>query len=117
MALNTLPSSPLPDLPIKTQFKHATRRAQFGDGYEQVGTDGANARIITVTLSWSNINQTERDTIVDFLSEHVPHVPFKYVVKGQGAHVFLCDGWTDTEVDAGYFNVSAVLTEFHGATP
>lgn len=114
--LNTLPSLPLPDLPIKETPEYKVSETQYGDGYKQIAQDGVNATTWRVDLSWSNINQSERDIIVTFLQAHAPAVPFYYTTTNRPQRPYTCKDWSDTEVDAGFYNVVATLIENHGAS-
>lgn len=114
--LNTLPAEPLPDLPIDNSPEYTVSETNYGDGYKIIAEDGINAAAYTVRLTWSNINDTERAALVDFLKAHAPAVPFFYTAHGHPRRTFTCRQWSEREVSAGYHRVSATLTEFHGAS-
>ena len=112
--LNTLPSLPLPDLPIRVAPQYKVSEAQYGDGYSVVAEDGVNAEVLVVNLNWTNINQAERDIVVNFLLAHAPATPFYYTAPNRAQRPYICKEWSDTETDAGYYSVTAKLEENHG---
>ncbi len=61
---------PFTDLIIQTaskRVKFATITAQFGDGYMQRAGDGINKELENWSITWDNLNQTERDIIWAFI--------------------------------------------------
>ena len=114
-ALNTLPATPLPDLPIAVTPAYAVREANFGDGYQMDAPAGVNFRTDKVDLDWSNINLSEFTILNNFFVAHSPSTPFWYTPPNGAQRVFKCRQWSYTRVSSGHYNLRATLTQFHGA--
>lgn len=70
MALAALPTNPAPDGTIDHQFEPNVERIQFGDGYvgRWAGGKGKTSASKTYTFRYTSLNQTERDTIYNFVT-------------------------------------------------
>lgn len=112
MALQTLPSDPSPDVNISSEHKPNIKVAQFGDGYSQRVGFGINSIKIEVQLVWTNINTTEKDTIINFIEDHSKGEAFEYTLPDEGtARKWYVKEWSKTYVKYGVYRVSASLEE------
>jgi len=113
---NTLPATPLPDLPIGDEPEYAVSETKFGDGYSQFAEDGINAKTSNVTLTWTNLNAAEFETIRAFLDAHAPATPFLYTAPGaQAERKFICPQWGHNQTSVAHYSIRAKLTQYHGA--
>jgi phage-related protein len=115
MPLNTFPALPLPDEPEPVTPQYAVQEVQFGDGYKQIAEDGNNARSDQVQLSWTDINTTEKDLVVNFIEAHAPATPFYYTSILGTQKVYICRNWSAARTNANFWNISAQLEEYHAA--
>jgi phage-related protein len=69
MALpDTWPTLPGPDDDSYSWTEEPrVRRASFGDGYSQRSVGGLNARPRKMTLTWTNLSDTDKGTMITFL--------------------------------------------------
>lgn len=113
-ALNTFPAAPLPEFPESIVPRYTTKESQFGDGYKQIAVDGINARADEVPLVWNNIMTSEMIVLRNFLEAHAPNLPFYYTPIDGQMRAFICREWTMERVDAGFYNMTARLEQYHG---
>ena len=66
MALTTFPAID-PSLGTGKNIKFAIKKAQFGDGYSQRSSRGINDEVAIWTMQFTNINNTDADTIEVFV--------------------------------------------------
>jgi len=87
-----------PDYGASKESTPKIRRIQFGDGYEQRIRFGLNQNPKVWSLSWTNITETEADTIEAFLDERASDgASFDWVPLGETtSYRWVCEQWTKT---------------------
>jgi phage-related protein len=83
---------------ISKQSKPNIRTVQFGDGYEQRLTYGLNQNLKIWKPEFSNISETDADTIETFLDARAAdNASFDWTPPGESsASKFICLSWTKT---------------------
>jgi len=113
MSLSTLPATPSPDVGITRTVSYNTLEAQFGDGYSQRAKIGINNKPMKMSLKWSNINETEKDTLETFFDAHDGGEAFLYTPPDQDASSkWIVDGeYSVVYVAYQVYNVSVSIKE------
>jgi phage-related protein len=103
-----------PDWGVEHQQKPVTLKAQFGDGYSQRVADGQNNRAYSLTLTWTNLTTTERDSIINFFKARQGYQPFFYTYQDESSsNVYICSDWEVEHIDTGYYSVTATFQQVY----
>lgn len=100
------------------RVKQRILSARFGDGYFQAAADGINSQFEEIDLSWDNLTQSQRDTVVAVLKAAgaVDYLTFtppgdgsskKYMVVPQADATL----YTETDNDGVTYTVSIQLIQ------
>jgi phage-related protein len=57
-----------PNYGIKIEYNPKINTIQFGDGFEQRLTEGLNQNFRTIDLEFTNITESESDSLINFLN-------------------------------------------------
>ena len=86
---------------------------KYGNGYEQMLPDGANASIDTMTVAFDNLNATDTATLIAWLATNKPWVTWSgdgTVLPSTKTYSITADGYQQTLNSAGVnaftFNVA-----------
>jgi phage-related protein len=87
-------------------------KAEFGDGYGQRVADGLNPIRYTYNLSWDNLEDTDADTIEDFLIERGGYKAFYWTPpRSAVALKWVCETWTRVHTTAVLDTVQATFVQ------
>lgn len=88
------------------------RKVEFGDGYTQESPDGINFRRFSFSLRWENIDNTQKDTIDDFLIARGGYQTFLwYNPEDLTTYKVKCKEWTVEYVNPNVWNISATFEQ------
>lgn len=110
-ALETFTWSPRVD--ASGQESVRVRKAQFGDGYQQVSGDGLNGRMETWPVSF-----VEREALIrpirDFLRRHQGFKAFLWTPPLGELGLYRCESWSVTGHGRGNYTLTATFEQtFH----
>jgi len=112
MTTPTFPSSVQPDWGMNPKVKPRVNRTDFGDGYTQRSSDGINTISLSVSLTWTNVTNAERDTLIDFFVAMGAITAFWWQKPGDTTPLlWTCGSWDDKSISAGYYVVTAVFQQ------
>lgn len=101
-----------PDQSSRKRTEFRTLEASFGDGYSQASPDGLNSVRDIWTLSWSSLDETEKDAVEDFFKARGTHDPFDWMAPGaSAAQRWKIVGGFDTRSRGGDYVISTVFRE------
>ena len=69
-------------------ISYNTLSAKFGDGYEQTSDNGINTKQKTWTVTYTAMNETQSQTVLDFLDTVRGSVPFYATPRGETQQVW-----------------------------
>lgn len=108
----TFNPTPGPDAPISFKTSFSRLEAEFGDGYSQRAGNGINVQRKSLTLTWSTLTLSEKDTIKDFMLDHENGESFYYTLPGESvARKFIVNDMDETKINSTYYNFSVSLKE------
>lgn len=94
------------------RFKPRILVAQFGDGYVQRASDGINATLISVELTFNNLTKSEAQDISDFFETRLGTTSFTYTLPDEdSARTFICEQWDVQPKTADLANLTATFRE------
>tara|TARA_R100000781_G_scaffold28389_1_gene20983 strand:- start:2391 stop:2732 length:342 start_codon:yes stop_codon:yes gene_type:complete len=86
-----------PDYGLRKNSKPNVRQVQFGDGYSMRTVFGLNQNLKKYNPKWTNISETDADTISDFLDARAGSESFDWTAPGESsASKFVCTSWGKT---------------------
>jgi len=91
-----------------TNFR--TRKAQYGDGYEQRVGDGLNAAVQSWTVSHTNTEPKLRP-LKEFLDRHAGFKSFYWTPPMGGLGLYYCETYTTSGEGNQVFTISATLQQ------
>jgi phage-related protein len=100
----------LPDWGASKAHKPRVNLVQFGDGYEQRGTDGLNTNMETWTVTFVRIPETIR-TIDSFLKARNGVEAFNWTTPEGRSAVFKCSDWTASKDTPGKSTLTGSFVE------
>lgn len=84
----------------------------FGDGYEVTAKDGINNNPIIINFKWGDIDETERDLIIDFLDARGGSESFDYTIPDElTSRTFKCKAYADSYFALDAYEVTATFEE------
>ncbi|EPQ1022968.1 phage tail protein [Enterobacter hormaechei] len=108
MAIETFTWCPRVNAEADVNFR--VRKAQFGDGYEQVSGDGLNTRTQQWTLNFTG-NETYISAIKSFLDRHEGTKAFQWKPPLEPLGLYRCETYKPTGLGAGKFNLEATFIQ------
>ena len=106
------PTMPSPEWGVQVQTRSNVKRVQFGDGYSQRISYGLNSLHKSINLRWRNIDQEERDTVIEFLEARKGAESFFYTLPGESiARLWSCAQWQERLVDYRIYEINATFRE------
>jgi len=108
----TFPSI-FPDYGAQKSSAPATRKVQFGDGYEQRLEFGLNQNPKSWSLSFTNITETESDTIETFLDARADdNASFDWQPPGSSVtYKWVCETWSKSIPYANRATIQATFRQ------
>ncbi|WP_216641704.1 phage tail protein [Pandoraea apista] len=91
-----------------TNFR--TRKAQFGDGYEQRVGDGLNTVVQSWTVNSTN-NKEKLMPLKEFLDRHAGHKAFYWTPPMGEQGLYYCETYTSSGEGNQVFTISATLQQ------
>lgn len=86
-----------PDYGLRKNSSPNVKTVQFGDGYMNRIVFGENQNLKSYTLKWTNISESNADTISDFLDARKGSESFTWTPPGESsASKFICAKWNKT---------------------
>jgi len=84
-----------PSYGIRKTSAPKVRQVQFGDGYIQRTIYGLNQNLKSYSSTWTNITETDADTISDFLDARGGSESFDWTPPGESSSSkFICQSWS-----------------------
>jgi phage-related protein len=113
MAVNMLPTNPLPNNEISHDWTPNVDIIRFGDGYTQRHVQGIKAETKTYTLQYSSLTKAERDTIYNFITARAGAIAFGFKFLGEpAARIFICyDGVKERRLPGQFFDLEFEMEE------
>ena len=108
MAIETFTWCPRINAEADTSFR--VRKAQFGDGYEQVSGDGLNTRTQQWTLNFTG-NETYISAIKSFLDRHEGTKAFQWKTPLEHLGLYRCETYKHTGLVEWKFNLEATFIQ------
>lgn len=108
MALETF--SWCPRINPQQEVNFRTRKAKFGDGYEQVSGDGLNPRSQSWTLNFTG-DEAYISSIKAFLDRHQGTRAFLWKPPLEPLGLYRCDTYKPTPLGAKKYNLEATFTQ------
>lgn len=108
---DTLPASPAPDVGVSSDFQTNVKVAQFGDGYTQRTTFGINPTSQSLTLTYTNIKQSEYDILFAFFMAHRNGQAIYYTPPNDVQRKWYLTSLKPTYVAYGVYSCQLALTE------
>lgn len=108
MAIQTFSWCPRINAEADTSFR--VRKAQFGDGYEQVSGDGLNTKKQQWSLNFTG-NESYISAITDFLDSHEGTRAFQWKPPLEPLGLYRCETYKPTGLGAGKFNLEATFLQ------
>jgi phage-related protein len=97
-----------PDIGLSQKNKPRVLRSDFGDGYTQRAGDGLNSVVRTISLSWTDLSDTDADTIDDFFEALTPGEAFDYTLPlATTSQKFTVNEWSRTFGSGVHYNINA----------
>ncbi len=110
--MDTLPAAPAPDGNVTRVSKPNLQVANFGDGYSQRATLGMKQMAIQLTLMYSTIVTSEKNTLSDFVNAHQNGEAFLFTLPDESAvRIWYFTDWKFTYVSAGIFTCALNMQE------
>ena len=107
---STTPSAPDPSYGLKKTSSPKVIKVQFGDGYIGRTVFGLNQNLKSYSPTWTNITESEADTISNFLDARRGSESFDWTPPGESSSSkFLCQSWSKT---IPYNNVATIRATF-----
>lgn len=103
-----------PDYGLSIVNNPKVKVISFSDGFEQRLTEGLNQNFRTLNLKFTNITETESDSLISFLNQRVENnnESFDYIPPNDVAGKFVVDGnYTKTINYANRANVTVIFRE------
>ena len=100
-----------PSYGLRKSSSHNVREVQFGDGYSMRTVFGLNQNLKSYAPKWSNISETDSDTIETFLDARAAdNASFDWTPPGEGSSSkFICQKWSKS---IGYKNRATISATF-----
>lgn len=101
-----------PSFPIRIKRAPKVMTVPFGDGYAERVSPGINSNSATVSLTWENLTESERDEIIDFFEDRAGHEAFLYQPRGfSAAKKWICQQFDDELTNPDAWTISATLNQ------
>lgn len=115
-----MPAPTFPDIPPTKDSpgestKYRTRRAKFGDAYEQAVVDGINAQEVSWKLSFENLATASISTIKAFLDSRAGSLPFWWTPPGGTALLWTCEEHERTDYGPNSSTLRCTFNRWFGA--
>ena len=104
----------VPDFGSPTKYSPKFFLSKFSDGFEQRLTEGLNQNFRTLNLKFTNITETESDSLISFLNQRVENnnESFDYIPPNDVTGKFVVEGnYTKTINYANRANVRVIFRE------
>ena len=114
-----LPTEPKPDTSIDHEHRPTVELVQFGDGYVGRYVNGINAELNTFTLRYTNLFQTERNIIYNFIKSMQGAKAFLYqFLEDPAPRKFIApDGIREVKKNGGFYDLEFTMQEVFDADP
>lgn len=109
-----MPLSTRIDQSASIQRPQRILQAQFGDGYSQELADGLNSRLRKASISWSNLTESELDTVLAALDAVGSTDYLTWTPPGDSSSSkwkVTPDGYTITYPSGSHYSVALQLRE------
>lgn len=100
--------------PVGTK-KFRVRRAQFGDGYDQVIADGINNVTQEWPLTFAGLTKTEAQAIASFLDSHAGATSFYWTPPLGSQGLYRASEYTVTPVSGDIYTIAVTFTQAFNA--
>ncbi len=106
--MQTFKWAALTEAPADVSFR--TRKAKFGDGYEQTSGDGMNTKLQVWNLNFEGV-VSEMKPIKDFFDLHEGRKSFIWTPPLENMGLWKCEEYKITALAAARFSISATFKQ------
>ena len=103
-----------PDVGLAIKIKQRILEANFGDGYTQRAKDGINGRAYKVPLTWTNLQLSEANDLIDFFDAQGGFLAFNYTLPNEATpDKFICKEYGKTYEKGNTYVVQALFEKVY----